>query len=131
HWCGAIGTIALVLSDAILILNLSAGSGILFALGVFFTAMGHGMSMLAGMSMITRLAGPANRSGLLSTYLVAGYIGSMIPMMGIGWIVDHWGIETAIYSFCTMVIAIGVPVAVLFQRHPRIRPAVAQPSHSG
>lgn len=128
HWCGASGTIALVLSNAILILNLRASSATLFALGVLLTAVGHGMTMLAGMSMITRLAGPGNRSGLLATYLVAGYIGSMIPMMGIGWIADHWGIEIAIYSFCTMVIAIGLPVAVLFQRHPRIRPAITQPS---
>ncbi|WP_238534358.1 MFS transporter [Advenella kashmirensis] len=110
-------------------LNLHASSAILFALGVSLTAIGHGMTMLAGMGMITRLAGPANRSGLLATYLVAGYVGSMIPMMGIGWIADHWGIEAAIYSFCTMVIAIGVPVAVLFQRHPRIRPAMVQPAH--
>jgi len=129
HWCGATGTIALALSNAILMLNLHASSAILFALGVSLTAIGHGMTMLAGMGMITRLAGPANRSGLLATYLVAGYVGSMIPMMGIGWIADHWGIEAAIYSFCTMVIVIGVPLAVLFQRHPRIRPAVVQPAH--
>src|SRR5690606_16892972 len=52
HWCGATGLISLVLSNAILMANLGAGSAILFALGVLLTALGHGMAMLAGMSMV-------------------------------------------------------------------------------
>lgn len=123
RWCGAIGLIGLALSNAILMANLWAGSAILFALGVLLTALGHGMAMLAGMSMVNRLATSSNRSGLLATYLVAGYVGSMVPMMGIGWIADHWGLEVAVCTFCTMVITIGVPVAVFFQRHPRMRPS--------
>src|SRR5690606_24079127 len=93
NWCGAIGLICLALSNAVLMLNMSAGSSTLFVLGVLLTAIGHGMCMLAGMSMINRLASTNNRSGLLATYLVIGYIGSMVPMMGIGWIADHWGMK--------------------------------------
>lgn len=121
HWCGAAGLISLSASNALLMANLQAGSAILFALGVGLTALGHGMAMLAGMSMINRLATSGNRSGLLATYLVAGYIGSMAPMMGIGWIADYWGMDVAVYTFCTMVIVLGTPVAVFFQRHPQLR----------
>lgn len=121
HWCGAAGLISLSASNALLMANLQAGSAILFALGVSLTALGHGMAMLAGMSMINRLATFGNRSGLLATYLVAGYIGSMAPMMGIGWIADYWGMDVAVYTFCTMVIVLGTPVAVFFQRHPQLR----------
>lgn len=121
HWCGAAGLISLSASNALLMANLQAGSAILFALGVSLTALGHGMAMLAGMSMINRLATAGNRSGLLATYLVAGYIGSMAPMMGIGWIADYWGMDVAVYTFCTMVIVVGTPVAVFFQRHPQLR----------
>jgi len=46
----------------------------------------------------------------------------MAPMMGIGWIADHWGMNIAVCAFGVLVIAVGVPVAVFFQRHPRIRP---------
>ncbi len=126
HWCGALGLISLAASNAVLMANLWAGSATLFALGVLLTALGHGMSMLAGMSMVNRLATASNRSGLLATYLVIGYIGSMVPMMGIGWIADHWSMETAVCTFGILVIAIGVPVAVFFQRHPRMRPAEIQ-----
>ncbi len=124
HWCGFFGLLSLATSNALLMLNLWAGSAWLFALGVLLTAMGHGMSMLAGMSMINRIATPANRSGLLSTYLVIGYIGSMAPVMGMGWIADHWGIEAAVRTFCSIVIVLGVTAAVLFRRHPRMRPAL-------
>ena len=124
HWCGVGGLVNLALSNALLMLNLWAGSAILFALGVALTAIGHGMSMLAGMSMINRIAQPHNRSGLLSTYLVIGYIGSMLPMMAIGWIADHWGMNVAVCCFCVFVIALASVVALLFYRHPRMRTAV-------
>lgn len=124
HWCGFFGLLSLATSNALLMLNLWAGSATLFALGVLMTATGHGMSMLAGMSMVNRIATPANRSGLLSTYLVIGYIGSMLPMMGMGWIADHWGMPAAVRSFCSLVIVLGVAAAVFFHRHPRMRPAL-------
>lgn len=126
HWCGAGGLLSLAASNAILMANLLIGSAVLFALGVLLTAMGHGMAMLAGMSMINRLSTSGNRSGLLATYLVAGYIGSMAPMMTMGWVADHWGMAAAICTFGVMVIVLGVPVAALFQRHPRMRPAGEQ-----
>ncbi|MEG2630382.1 MAG: MFS transporter [Comamonas sp.] len=122
HWCGALGLVGLAVSNALLMINLWAGSATLFALGVLFTAAGHGMSMLAGMSMVNRIATPANRSGLLSTYLVIGYIGSMVPMLGIGWIADNWGMDAAVRIFCAIVIVLGSTAAVFFQRHPRMQP---------
>lgn len=124
HWCGVGGLISLAISNALLMLNLASGSPILFTLGVLFTAMGHGMCMLAGMSMINRLSSAGNRSGLMATYLVIGYFGSIVPMMGIGWIADYWGINVAVRIFCTGVIIIAVPIAVVFYRNQHIRPAV-------
>ena len=123
HWCGFAGVLCLALSNALLMLNLWVSSAPLFFFGVTFTAVGHGMSMLAGMAMLNRIATPHNRSGLLSTYLVIGYIGSMLPMMAIGWIADHWGMMVAVSSFCSMVVVAGTAVGVLFQRHPHIRAA--------
>lgn len=120
HMCGSAGLVSLAVSNALLMANLWAGSAILFALGVAMTAIGHGMSMLAGMSMINRMASAHNRSGLLSTYLVIGYIGSMLPMMAIGWIADHWGMHIAVCTFCIFVVLLASAVAFLFGHHPRM-----------
>lgn len=121
QWCGFGGLVSLAASNALLMANLQIGSAVLFGLGVALTAIGHGMSMLAGMSMVYRIARPDNRSGLLSTYLVVGYIGSMVPMMAIGWMADHWGMNVAVRAFCIVVILMGTTISVLFQRHPRMR----------
>lgn len=123
YQCGFWGMLLLVISNALLVVNLSAGSAILFGLGVIVTAAGHGMCMLSGMSMVNRIATPLNRSGLLSTYLVIGYIGSMAPMMGMGWIADYWGMGVAVIAFCVMVMVLGSALAFAFSRNPRIRSA--------
>ncbi|MVW73632.1 MFS transporter [Bordetella sp. 15P40C-2] len=120
--CGCLGLTSLVVSNALLMVNLWTSSSVLFGLGVLFTAIGHGWCMLAGMSMINRIATSENRAGLLSTYLVIGYIGSMIPMIGVGWIADHWGMNVAVSTFCTFVVVTGLATAVLFKSHPRMQP---------
>ena len=122
HWCGSLGLLALGVSSLLLMANLWVNSAILFALGVACTAIGHGMSQLAGMNMVGRIATADTRAGLFSSYLVIGYIGSMVPMMGIGWIADHWGMNAALCTFCTLAALIAVTVAVLFLRHPMMQP---------
>lgn len=122
HWCGSLGLLALGLSSLLLMINLWLSSPILFALGVTFTAIGYGMSQLVGMNMVSRIATADTRAGLFSSYLVIGYIGSMVPMMGIGWIADHWGMNTALTTFGSLSALIAMTVAVLFQRHPLMQP---------
>jgi MFS family permease len=122
HWSGSLGLIVLSTSNILLMANLWIGSAILFFLGVALTAIGHGMCQLAGINMVGRIATPDTRAGLFSSFMVIGYVGSMLPMMGIGWIADHWGMNTALYIFCTGATLIAVTVAVLFQRHPLTQP---------
>lgn len=123
HLCGFAGLLGLALSMASLMLNFWAGSAIVFAMSVLLTALGHGLSNLAGMNMLNRLATEHNRSGLLSTYFVIGYVGCMLPMMAMGWIADRWGMRVAVYCFCSAVMVLGSWAAVLFLRHPRMRKA--------
>lgn len=121
HWCGFWGLLMLALSNGLLLVNLGASSATVFALGVTLTAIGHGMCQMTGIGMVNRIATNDTRAGLFSSYLVVGYVGTMVPIMGIGWIADHWGMQTALYAFCSGVIVIATVVAVLFQRHPRMR----------
>lgn len=123
HRTGSLGLSMLAISNVLLAANLWAGSAALFAAGVLATAIGHAMCMLAGMSLVPRLSSAQTRSGLFSTYLLVGYTGSMLPMLGIGAIADHWGMRTAVSSFCVMVICVCCMAAPLFWRHRRIRQA--------
>lgn len=123
RWCGLFGLWLIALSNVLLVLNFSQGSATVFALGVCAAAAGHGMSLLAGMSMVNRIATPETRAGLLSTYLVCGYVGSIVPMIGTGWIADHYGLQTAITVFGLSVTLLVLPLSIAFFLHPRIRNA--------
>src|SRR5690606_22310237 len=123
RWLGFIGLMAIVLSNAMLVANFSANSSLVFMIGVCATAIGHGTCLLAGISMVNRIASPAERAGLISTYLVCGYVGSIAPLIGVGWIADHYGLPTAITLFGSAVVVVATPLAVLFFRHPRMQNA--------
>lgn len=123
RWCGFLGLLAVVLSNAMLVLNFKLGSPIVFIVGVCAAAAGHGMCLLAGISMVNRIATPTERSGLISTYLVCGYVGSIAPLIAAGWIADHHGLPAAITLLGLCVIVIASPLAIWFFRHPRMRSA--------
>lgn len=121
RWLGMLGLLAIVTSNAMLILNFKVTSPIVFMIGVGATAVGHGLCLLGGMSMVNRIAAPHQRSGLISTYLVCGYIGSIAPLFGVGWIADHYGFPTAITLFSSLVVVLATPLAICFFLHPRMR----------
>ncbi|WXL26304.1 MFS transporter [Ectopseudomonas mendocina] len=121
HINGMWGMLAMAMSNALMIINLHLGSSLVFVSGVLLAAIGHGMVMLAGASMVNRLALPHNRAGMFATFWVAGYIGAIGPMMGMGWIADHWGISTSVTVFCSSIILIAVVHALFTRRHPGLR----------
>ncbi len=121
HWCGSLGLLAVVLSNALLVFNFQAMSVAMFAVGVLAAAVGHGLCLLAGISMVNRIASPAQRAGLISTYLVSGYVGSIAPLLGAGWLADHFGLQAAITALGLGVVATALPAGVAFLRHPRMR----------
>ena len=121
RWAGLLGLLAVVLSNAMLVLNFQVGSSALFIIGVCAAATGHGLCLLAGISMVNRIAGPTERSALISTYLVCGYVGSIVPLIVAGWIADHYGLPTAITILGSAVIATGTPAALGYFMHPRMR----------
>ncbi|WP_019339043.1 MFS transporter [Stutzerimonas stutzeri] len=121
RWCGLLGLLSVVLSNAMLVLNFTAGSSLVFIIGVCAAATGHGMCLLAGISMVNRIASLGERSGLISTYLVCGYVGSIVPLLGVGWIADHYGLPVAISLLGWVVVALATPLAVWFFRHPRMQ----------
>jgi MFS family permease len=118
--CGFWGLNALVGSSVLMMINLWLSSSVLFALGVLFTACGHGMCMISGMSMVNRISQPHNRSGLLSTYLLIGYVGTIVPLLAMGWIADHWGLSVSVIAFCSMIAILSGLIGTWFYRHPRM-----------
>lgn len=120
---GLLGLLSIVLSNALLVANFKVGSNALFIIGVCAAASGHGLCLLAGISMVNRITQPSQRSGLISTYLVCGYVGSIVPLLGAGWIADHYGLPTAITVLGLAVMATATPLAIGFYRCAHMKDA--------
>ncbi|QOQ81912.1 MULTISPECIES: MFS transporter [Comamonas] len=105
-----IGFFALATTNALLVLNLFAGSPWLFALSVLSMSCGHALCNLSGMAVVNKVSKPVNRTGLLSTYLVVGYVGTIVPILGMGWLSDHIGLTGALIAFC---VCLGLLSALL------------------
>ena len=95
----------------------------LFILSLLTTAAGHGLMNLAGIAIVNKVATPATRSGLLSTYLVVGYIGTIVPILGVGWLSDHVGLPLAIVTFCVFMSVFTSSLCWLAYRTPVIETA--------
>ena len=121
RWCTLAGLTALAISMLSLLINNFAGSSLLFVLSVLATALGHGLSNLGGISLVNQLAGDHNRSGLIASYLVIGYIGSMLPIMGLGWMADHVGLQTALPLYCGIMAVFTAVIGVLIFRLPPLK----------
>lgn len=91
---------------------------LLFVLSVLTTAAGHGLTNLAGIAVVNKIARPDNRSGLVSTYLVVGYVGTTAPILGVGWLSDHVGLPLAIVSFCVFMAVLTSSLGWLAYRTP-------------
>ena len=87
---------------------------------VLTTALGHGLCNLGGISVVNKVARADNRAGLLATYLVIGYVGTILPILGIGWLSDHMGLSRALLVFCAAFAALASVLAVATWRTPII-----------
>ena len=111
-----IGFFALTATNALLIVNSFAGSTALFVLCVLSMSCGHALCNLAGMSIVNKVSKPANRTGLLSTYLVVGYVGTIVPILGMGWLSDHIGLTGALIGFCLCLGLLSAALGLLCMR---------------
>jgi len=100
--CAIGGMCALVVCNLLLILTTYVGAASLFALCVLTTSLGHGLANVTGMSLVTKVAGRGGRAGLLSSYLSVGYLGTILPILAVGWLSDRLGLSTAIVIFCAV-----------------------------
>jgi hypothetical protein len=66
-----------------------------------------------GMSIVQRVSPPHQRAGLTSTYLITGYLGAILPILGLGWLADHLGLDQGLMIFCSLVATAALTVAII------------------
>lgn len=108
-----VGLLSFTLACIALLINLWASSSLLFILCVLLTAFGHGLCMYGGMSIVQRVSPPHQRAGLTSTYLITGYLGAILPILGLGWLADHLGLDQGLVLFCSLIAIAALTVAII------------------
>jgi MFS family permease len=82
----------------------------LIVVAIFVAGFGNGLSYLAGLDIVNRIAPPEHRAETLSAYLVSCYLGFSVPALGVGAVADYVGLYKAIISGA---IALGVIAVVM------------------
>ncbi len=101
-----IGLGCFILGNSLLILNTQSASPWLFMACVLLTAIGHGLCLIGGMTLVNHVASPEHRAATTSSYLIIGYLGAIAPILGMGYLVDQFGMTPALISFCLWIILI-------------------------
>lgn len=96
----------------------------LFAASVLVTAFGHALANVAGMSVVGKLTHPGQRAGLLASYMIVGYLGTIVPILAVGSLADHLGLSRAVALFAYAMAALSATLAVVAMRTRELQPMV-------
>mgnify|MGYP006390300003 FL=1 len=95
-----LGLITLVVSFVLLGLCMSMQWSILFFISDILVGVGHGLGLLGAFGLIHQMTTTDNRAAVMSTYLFIGYLGTIVPIIAVGYLADHFGLTTGVLGFC-------------------------------
>jgi MFS family permease len=98
----------------LLILAGSAGSLVLLLAATATGGVGQGLAFLAAMTEINHIAPPDRRGEVLSSFYVVTYLGTGLPVIGVGFLATAIGLLSAVQWFAG-VVAAGCVVALTLQ----------------
>ncbi len=119
--------IALAACNLLLVWTTYGRTALLFAASVLVTAFGHGLANVGGMAVIGKLTQPGERAGLLASYMIVGYLGTIVPILAVGWLSDAMGLNRALVVFSCAMGALSAVSAVLAARTRELPPIATMP----
>ncbi|WP_208111905.1 MFS transporter [Zavarzinia compransoris] len=79
----------------------ASGSILAFAAADIVIGMGHGLAFMSGLGLVNRIGRQeGGHAGILASFLTIGYLGTIVPILGIGLLADRIGLGPAIAAFC-------------------------------
>ena len=112
-----IGLITLIASLVLLAICMLLQQSILFFISVILVGLGHGCGLIGAFAIMQRITSIENRAAVVSTYLFLAYLGTILPIVTVGYIADHFGFTAGVVSFC---VGIGLLCLYLFLRHLKV-----------
>lgn len=94
------GLAGLAIGVGLLAAALESQSSALFIATILVTGAGHGMAFMAALATASAASTPQTRAGILSSFFSVGYLGTILPVLGVGFLADHLGLAPAVLLFC-------------------------------
>jgi MFS family permease len=104
------GCLILFAGMAITFGAIAAGAAAAFLAGTAVAGVGFGLAFLGAFEMVTALAPPAERAGLVAAIFIVNFLAFSIPAVIAGWAVTRYGLHRTALVYCA-VIAVLVAVA--------------------
>jgi predicted MFS family arabinose efflux permease len=101
-----------------------------FLAGTAVAGVGFGLAFLGAFRMVTALAPPAERAGLVAAIFIVNFLAFSIPAVIAGWAVTRYGLHRTALVYCAVVAALAAAAAgsLIVHSHAR-RPSATV--HSG
>ena len=115
-----IGLCTLILSYILLSICMIFHVSTLFFISDILVGMGHGFGLLGAFGLVHNMTNTENRAAVISTYLFLAYLGTIVPIIAVGFLADHFGLMTGVLSFCFV---IGLLCLYLLLRHRKLTQA--------
>ncbi|WP_425919328.1 MFS transporter [Acinetobacter sp. TSRC1-2] len=112
-----LGLMTLVVSFILLSLCMSMQWSILFFISDILVGVGHGLGLLGAFGLIHQMTTMDNRAAVMSTYLFIGYLGTIVPIIAVGYLADHFGLTIGVLGFC---LGVGLLCLALIFWHKKI-----------
>lgn len=115
--CLNIGLIIMFASLISLALCILLKTSILFFVSDILFGIGHGFALMGAFGVIHAITTLQNRAAVMSTYLFMGYLGTIVPIIAVGYLADHFGLGFAVISFCAV---ISILCVILWISHQKL-----------
>ena len=116
------GTMAMVACNLLLLATNELNSALLFVAAVLVTSVAHALVNVGGMAIINKMTTDADRPVILASYLVVGYLGTIVPILAVGWLTDHIGLTLALDVFTVCMAVLSAAIGVVVWRTPILQP---------
>ncbi|MGE8538800.1 MAG: MFS transporter [Acinetobacter sp.] len=93
-------------------------ASLLFFVSDILFGIGHGFALMGAFGLIHAITTLQNRAAVMSTYLFIGYLGTILPIIAVGYLADHFGLNFGVISFC---MAISALCLALWLWHQKLR----------
>lgn len=127
------GLIAIPIGLLLIVLALHENSLALFIGGAVAGGGGSGLAFMGSLDLINQLASADQRAEAISAYFVVSYVAISVPVVGVGFAAQAWGLNAAALAFAIAIGALALLTNLLGGRHRTSngRPTVASSLRTG